>query len=361
MQNNGVKHLHRGSVLVPHGRNKYHYRRRIGGRYFYRSLRTDDFERAYNDALDYEKMDDIAFLRSTEPRNKFRTFGEVSEQYLDEGVKHLAEGSRKVNRERLQPQLPYYRHKVLESITASFIETTATKIQNKRGFSEATRQKYIYVISAVLSFAVDRGYIEFNQAKKVKMRPVKKNRAKIAHTRQEVLLMIDQAEGYLKPILALCYYMGLLIRDVLSLMVKDVLLDSGDIIFDEHKKNERKRVPIPEQLKPILRAYITEYTSISKWLFKGRDDKPLAIPYQVMKDFMKSIGIRYRGFHILRDTFITHAREDGIPDAIIKFYTGHSTAQVFENYSHVGQDREVVENWMKKFNNNAELKNIKER
>ena len=73
--------------------------------------------------------------------------------------------------------------------------------------------------------------------------------------------MINQADEHLKPIIALCYYMGLRIRDALSIIKKDVLLDSGDIIFDDHKKNERKRVPIPPQLKPILRTYIAKHTS----------------------------------------------------------------------------------------------------
>lgn len=81
------------------------------------------------------------------------------------------------------------------------------------------------------------------------------------------------------------------------------------------------------------------------FLFRGVGGNHLGENY-VRVYSLQPLGIP--GFHTFRRWRITHLREQGVPEDIIRFWVGHAGAEVTDRYSKLAENAELRQEWAKK-------------
>lgn len=347
-----IIHLHKGSVLIPPGKNRFYYRRRINSRYHYKSLKTDNFDTAYKRGLDYEKMNNIEFINALKfnlGSQNFITFSDACNLFRE----HKADGPKSTAISNCS------RFKILESrlgtipmeaISTFVVERTLKTIKKDRGLKNATVNRYRDLISAVFTFLKKRNLYPGENPVSIIPRPseeLEKPQKKV-FTRDEKRLIYEKSNGWLRVFAVLGFEFGMRKTEILSIEKSRVLIDTREIVFDSFKQRDRRRLPVNELCFEILKPYYLSLPNNTKWLFpdSANPSNRITNPYEKWKNMLKYLNIPYKSIKIMRDTFITHSLEDNIPKAIIRLYTGHKSDKVFDSYSHVGQDYELVRKYM---------------
>lgn len=100
-------------------------------------------------------------------------------------------------------------------------------------------------------------------------------------------------------------YSGLRISDILKLKVRDVK-NKDYIYIHEMKTGKEKRFAIHEELKEILKEYVSNKEEY-EYLFKSRQgrNKPItrAMAYSVLQEAAKAFNLQNIGCHTMRKTF----------------------------------------------------------
>ena len=146
----------------------------------------------------------------------------------------------------------------------------------------------------------------------------------------------------------LCLYSGLRIGELIALQWSDIDFVKGILtvskschdgkdwlIIDEPKTTTSRRViPLPKQLLPILKGI--KKKSDSPFVVSA-NGKPVSVrSYQRSFELLlKRLNIPHKGFHSLRHTFATRARECGMDVKTLSEILGHKNPTVTLNrYAH---------------------------
>jgi len=148
--------------------------------------------------------------------------------------------------------------------------------------------------------------------------------------------------------------LALRIGDLLSLKVKDVLDEKGEIVdyvyLREQKTKKEKRVKLNKAAKEALDFYFRQpmvaksiVTDLDDYLFTSRrSGLPLdrIRVYQMIRKWTEIVGLRGRfGTHTLRKTWGYMARtKQAVPIEIIQQKLGHSSPEVTRRYIGITQD-----------------------
>jgi len=113
-------------------------------------------------------------------------------------------------------------------------------------------------------------------------------------------------------------------------------LRRGAIRLVHHKTSRRKGprwVPIsPEALRVLNLMTGRDET----WVFPGQiPGARIVTPEKTFQRLQREAGVRVRGLHQTRHTFIVRGLEEGAPIAALAKAVGHSTVYVTENYAHI--------------------------
>lgn len=133
-------------------------------------------------------------------------------------------------------------------------------------------------------------------------------------------------------------YVGLRISDILKLQIRDVK-DKDYVTMREIKTGKERRIPINEELRPILNRYIRG-KELYEYLFPNRDGKPITrqAAYQILADAGKRFGLESLGTHTLRKTFGYHLYQQTHDVVTIQQILNHSSPQVTLRYIGITQD-----------------------
>lgn len=135
-------------------------------------------------------------------------------------------------------------------------------------------------------------------------------------------------------------YSGLRISDILQLRVRDIK-DKQYIIIREAKTGKERKFPINDELKPILKSYISELDDY-EYLFKSRNGKNKPITrqqaYNILDGAAKQFGLQSIGTHTLRKTFGYHAYQQTKDAVTLKEILNHSDISVTLRYIGINQD-----------------------
>ena len=137
---------------------------------------------------------------------------------------------------------------------------------------------------------------------------------------------------------------GLRISDLLSLQIKDVVDENGEIReciqLRDKKTNEMKKIPLCE----VARTAIGEYLKTRQFTFEepvflskkhpnGKAPLQRDQAYKIINSVAHEIGIAEKiGTHTLRKTFGYHAYKSGISIEIIQKFFNHATPAVTLRY-----------------------------
>ncbi len=333
------------------------YCRRIGSKNIYRTLLSPDLDdQAYDRVLDYEKMQDTEYLQAKESRPIPKTFGDVFAEY-EIHMKHNNAPATYYSKMCIYGRmLPKLKHELLEYLIPSRCERILNDLQGIFKFGNNTWNHYADAGSSVMHFAMNQEYTVKNPFSRNRL-PRRKFESTIKeiYTRQEKNKILNKAKGWIKILAILGFGMGMRRNEMLILKKEYFTFFSdkdgslkGDLIFNAPKTNRKEIIIIPQNVLGPLYSYVK--TIKSGWLFPSRVNGKghIKFPLREWKKLLIDLGIPDKSIHAMRHTFVTHAREDGIPDSVIRYYTGHKSGRIYEGYSHVGRDRYVIERYMDK-------------
>jgi len=142
-----------------------------------------------------------------------------------------------------------------------------------------------------------------------------------------------------KAIIAASFYTGMRRREILSLTWDKVDLKKRIISLEveDTKDNERRKIPISDELFEILKDIPRAIHDNHVFLYQG---KPLKGIRRSLKTACTNAGIPYGRFerdgfifHDFRHTFNTNMRKAGVAESVIMEITGHSTREMFDRYN----------------------------
>lgn len=165
--------------------------------------------------------------------------------------------------------------------------------------------------------------------------------------------------AHLKPMIAMGYWTGMRMGEILGLTWGKVNLTTAKIKLgkDETKERRPKTVPIPQPLLAIIKKLPRGLHTNHVILFKGAPISRSGNITSSVAAACKRAGIKYGRkhpdglvLHDLRHTFVTNARRAGISQSVIMAITGHSTVEMFARYNRVDEDDlEVAGDFLSKF------------
>lgn len=171
--------------------------------------------------------------------------------------------------------------------------------------------------------------------------------------RKKILAIKANLKAQDKPRDYLLFTMGinfaLRISDLLSLKVKDILNEKGEvkdhIYLREQKTKKDKKLKLNNAVKEALEYYFSkaQVTNPDQLLFLAyRSGKPLTRirAWQLVRSWCKKVGLsedRY-GTHSLRKTWGYQARMSGVSIELICEKLGHRSPAVTRRYIGITQD-----------------------
>ena len=96
-------------------------------------------------------------------------------------------------------------------------------------------------------------------------------------------------------------------------------------------------------LAAILKEFVGSRTS--GFLFQSKNGKPLT-QRNIMRDSLHKLGVR--GFHPFRRFRVTHLRDQGTPEDILRFWIGHADQSVTDRYSKMSRRIQGRKEWVEK-------------
>lgn len=200
----------------------------------------------------------------------------------------------------------------------------------------------IRALKSFMNYAVERGYIYNNPAKKVKTeKTVKKIFKSLSFEEIDAILGAAKknAPAYY-PIFAAAYYTGFRLNELLHLELSDVNICKGYIHLRSKPENpikdyQERIIPLNNKLKKIL----TNIEPQGKWLLVSGSKKTMCRRLNhKLRQIAALCGIKPEGMHmhVFRETFGSHLRLKEVDIALISQYMGHSSIDVtLRHYAHI--------------------------
>lgn len=283
-----------------------------------------------------------------------RTFQELAEWYLNlEKVRTLASYRRKQGTLKMFNE--EFGDMVVNKIKPVDIENYQLKRKNEER-ADATIDQHISDMLTVIYKAYENDLITGEAMKAFKR--VKKLLKKNANARDRILSseefdrLMAAAAPHLRPVIAVGYYAGLRLGEILPLTWNKVDLKAGVIRLEatDTKDHEARTVPICGPLYRILKGIPRRAIYADRvFLYDGQPFKEI---YGAMATACEKAGIAYGRFakngftfHDLRHTFNTNMRKAGVAESVIMAITGHATREMFDRYNTIdpGDRKDAVD------------------
>jgi integrase len=123
-----------------------------------------------------------------------------------------------------------------------------------------------------------------------------------------------------------------------------------------YKGKEQSRLKTPSarrtaDLDPQLNGLIAQFVAANKippgaFLFQARTGRSMHLVTATAR--LAKHGERAKGFHAFRRFRITHLREFGVREEIIRFWVGHSAKGITDKYSKLAENAELRKQWASK-------------
>ncbi|NET07476.1 MAG: tyrosine-type recombinase/integrase [Symploca sp. SIO2B6] len=150
-------------------------------------------------------------------------------------------------------------------------------------------------------------------------------------------------------------YTGVRVSELVNIRLSDVDFGRCQIRINAGKGNKDRIVPFPVSFKEVLALHVARMKQLSAtYLFESSwkrkySDRGIR---KILAKYAEVAGLdRSLSPHQLRHFLLTWLKKQGIDDALIQPYSGHSSRQSLEVYSRlsIGEAQEVYEQVMDKF------------
>jgi len=228
----------------------------------------------------------------------------------------------------------------LREITTELIGRYRTRIL-RRGCSPATANKFVNVLSGMLRWAVDQGWIESNPCQRIRRLKVPETPVEwLSREQLDAVLAaarkIDTAT-YLQ--IAIGALAGLRISEVRALEWRDIDFRRG-LLHVRNKgryttKSKRNRaVPVCQKLAAILKPH-----QATGWLFGEPTSR--CPRYGMLHKVELAAEVGHLRWHLFRHTFASLLVQNGVSLYKVGRWLGHSTPAVTQRYAHLAPEHDA--------------------
>ncbi len=177
---------------------------------------------------------------------------------------------------------------------------------------------------------------------------------------REVSDILSKAGGRYRVLYALFAGTGLRIGEALAIRIENYCENHTTISSDcktiyvrksvwrgkeqaPKTDNAIRDVDVHSSLATVLKEFIGSRTV--GFLFQTKGGKPLS-QRNIMRDSLHKLGVR--GFHPFRRFRVTHLRDQGTPEDILRFWIGHADQSVTDRYSKMSKRIQSRKEWVEK-------------
>ena len=329
------------------------------GRKYQKSCKTKQKLKAKIIAAERAKNGTLIDTRKKIPYNRFSEF--VTDFFIYEKCPYiqsrLARGysysmkQAKTNRYYLENYiLPYFKNKIIESITISDINRWLIRLPGDADISNKTANNILTILRQIFTIAVEESIIERSPAAGV--RPLSNDfgsKRTVAFTMEQVRLLFSSPwrSNIAEAACKLAAMTGMRSGEIRALWQDQIHDDYIEVnaSYNNHddgrkctKSGYSRFVPIT----PIIRGLIEEINSGGVYVFSFDGVNPVANSYfdQWLKRRMKEVGIKPKAgtrltFHSFRHFMNSRLIASGMSGEKIRAVIGHEDEEMTEHYAHL--------------------------
>lgn len=224
----------------------------------------------------------------------------------------------------------------------------------EKGLDKKSISRKISSIRSFYKFLLKDGVIDKNPLITLELPKVDKKLPTFL-TEDEVMKLINSPNdktllGYRdKLILTFLYSTGMRVSEIISLKLSQLDLDKGEVIITGKGKKDRV-VFITQELKEMIKEYLSRRKKNSNVLFINRNGKPLTDKgIRLLVEKYAKLVIPYKKVtpHTLRHTFATHLLTNGADLRVVQELLGHSKLSTTQIYTHLTKEnlKKIYENF----------------
>lgn len=199
------------------------------------------------------------------------------------------------------------------------------------GAAPSTLNKEKVAISAMFRVLAEARVVQVNPALMIPCISEKSGQREAYVSHSDFQRVLEALPSWLRPIAQTAYYTGMRRGEILGLTRDRVSLSRRIITLraDDTKEGHGKRVPIHQELVPILEGVLKIQALGVADVFL-RDGRP--ITEQINRYWSRALakvkGVENLRFHDLRHTWRANARRSGVQDSIAEAILGHADRKV---------------------------------
>ena len=253
---------------------------------------------------------------------------------------------------RSKPILAYFKSKKMREISKDNIEQyrkARRASSNGRGGTRAPASvdREIQLLSRIINLAIERGEVESNPCKGIKM--LNKGNTVIRYLKpdeeERLLPVLTGRRRHLLDIVIIDLHTGMRRTEILTLHKRQIDFIRGSIEVIETKNGRPRSVPMHQTLRPILQRLV-EKAGPNGYLFENpKTGKPIKDVKTAWRYALRDAKIEGLRLHDLRHSFGTRAIDGGAPLSAVKEVMGHIDIRTTMRYVHATDEgkRKAVE------------------
>ncbi len=210
-------------------------------------------------------------------------------------------------------------------------------------FSESYIHSILLSIKLYFDYLQRTGVIKLNPYQ-LKIKSPKSEERKI-FTKEEIQKLYNKSNLQQTIILHLCYACGLRRTEAVSLLLKDIDLESNLLYIRKGKGKKRRAIPFTKQVKKDIENFIFSTEAevrhpINEKLLNITGNKM----YDEFKKLLKKAGLDNQKFtlHCLRHTIATQLLEQGMELEKVRDFLGHEYLGTTQIYTHIRMKNETI-------------------
>jgi len=226
-----------------------------------------------------------------------------------------------------------------------------------QGLAPSTVRRKLAAVSGAYTFAVSIGALQINPAAVTERPQVADEPKTLTLSDRDVAALIAAAREHgtqALALVALLYFNGLRVTQVLSARVEDLAFDGDHRVLRVVQKRRKDRVTVPlraaiarsavEQLAEHRRTgplFIVEpvpaHATARGWWTGSDDDQPREMTrgdvWRLVRKLCRHAGLPPVGPHALRHAFVTHALDAGVPIHEVQDHAQHRSINTTQRYN----------------------------
>jgi site-specific recombinase XerD len=253
------------------------------------------------------------------------------QQFIALWLKDKADNTRKAYRKDIDMFLTFVQKPLL---AVTLVDLYAYR-DSMTGVRQATINRRLAAVKALLTFANDTGVMRFNVGKLVKLEKVDNDRATRIISETDVVRMIDREPNQRNhALLHLMYHAGLRLSEVVGLKWTEVgEREQGGQVSILGKGAKRRHILISKGMYAELMALPRK----GEYVFASRQSDHLTVDAVSKMVHVAATRVGLSTFvspHWLRHSHASHATDHGAPVSLVKETLGHESLATTSIYIH---------------------------